>query len=298
MMSTFPTDWVVLNLEEYQRFLADAMEDEGRCLHPILYLNDNFRSTDNFRFCLTGGGPVRVRVPLPAMILGLPSQLHTQSIEITCQLEDVSPEAGTTITRWTDLEELIRDGSTVVSDEDGTALPPTQILAILSTPGTAKSCLGASIRWAVAVGEDQATIRLELQGMPSQAKYLNKAQLKGENSVSVLLGAIPFFADTFDSPVISGPVPKFFANQPEQALRYITDHPDNVLADVADVNSRLLLMEHITLQEAYAYMQRKHRMAKGLPAFPTPRQPKPKRAKTTPAPGTETGRYLYFPDCL
>ena len=62
MMSTFPTDWVVLNLEEYQRFLADAMEDEGRCLHPILYLNDNFRSTDNFRFCLTGGGPVRVRV--------------------------------------------------------------------------------------------------------------------------------------------------------------------------------------------------------------------------------------------
>ena len=107
--------------------------------------------------------------------------------------------------------------------------------------------------------------------------------------VSVLLGAVPFYADMFDSPVISGPIPKFFSDKLEQALRFLTEHPDTVLVDVAEVNSRLLVMEHFTLQEAYAYLQRKHRIAKGLPAFPTPRQPKAKRARTEPQSGTETG---------
>jgi hypothetical protein len=75
----------------------------------------------------------------------------------------------------------------------------------------------------------------------------------------------------FDGSMAQGLIPIFFSAKPQEALHHLNDHPDTTKEIISAANSKLLIMEHMTMDAASAYISaKKGRMAKGTPAFPPP----------------------------
>jgi hypothetical protein len=132
------------------------------------------------------------------------------------------------------------------------------------------SPVGASIRWAIGI-DDESNPHLEIQGLPAPAANIQKKFFSGDNSVSVLLGSFPLNADMFTGQSLAGLVPTFFSPLRFQASAYLQQNPDLTRDIICSINSRLLRMEHMTLEAAVTHLKaKKGRMAKGVPAFPAP----------------------------
>jgi len=167
-----------------------------------------------------------------------------------------------------------RQGNAPVTDGEGQLVPVEYFLSQLNPPSssgaTDKPHVGASIRWAVAADSEKSP-RLEVQGLPAAPTFIQKKYFNGDNAVSVLLGAFPLNADMFDGSWAQGLVPIFFSAKPQEALHHLNGHPDTTKEIILSINSRLLIMEHLSMEAASAYITaKKGRMAKGMPAFPMP----------------------------
>jgi hypothetical protein len=128
--------------------------------------------------------------------------------------------------------------------------------------------MGACLRWAVGISETKEP-RFEIQGLPTGACNVQKKFFSSDNSVSVLLGAFNLNADMFDSTFAHGLVPIFFSDNPLQAQSFLDRNPEAAKEIITSINSRLLHMEHMSLDEAHL-QAKKGRMAKGAAAFPMP----------------------------
>jgi len=294
MGTPFPAEWMLFPGEEFPAFHREAFDDSPRGLHVLINLDEQHKASA-FRLCLFGGdGPIRARIALKAFLQPVPEQLTGYSIQFACPIDHATPGENSTVTPWTDVEQLLRDGSVTVFNEEEEEVEKNQVLDFVAQPGTDKTCVGASFRWAVTGSDDSKQIRLELQCLPTQAKYLNRAHLKGDNSVYMSMGAIPLRVELFDGQVARGPVPLFFSTQGDDALAYLTDNPDAVLEDIMEVNDRILCMEQLTLEEALTYLKKRTRAARGFPAFPMDKRPKNKRARIETPVNTESGTVLNF----
>lgn len=175
-----------------------------------------------------------------------------------------------------------RQGHVNVTDGQGEMLDAAKFLRILSPPPQASTStaraeppaqIGASLRWAVAVEPDSMQPQLELQGMPTDARSLQKKYFSGDNAVSILLGAYPLNADTSTDPSMGGLIPQFFSPCSQKALEFFSRNVAAAKEIVSSINSNLLIMEHLTLDAAVAYLKaKKGRTAKGVPAFPIPQR--------------------------
>jgi len=292
MGTPFPADWMLFSAEEYPAFHRESFDNMPRGLHVLINLDEHHKAK-SFRLCLFGGeGPIRAKIALRAFLPSLPDPISKLSIELTCPMDFATPNENCTVTQWTDFEQLLRDGSISVVDEQGAVTDKTPVLELVSRPSSDKSSVGASFRWAVTGTDDSQQVRLELQCLPAQAKLLNRAHLKGENSVYMGMGAIPLRVELFDGQVARGPVPLFFSERPEDAAGYLETNPDAVLEDVMEVNDRILCMEQLSLEEALAYLKKRTRAARGFPAFPMDKRPKNKRARVDPVSSVESGGTL------
>jgi hypothetical protein len=113
--------------------------------------------------------------------------------------------------------------------------------------------------------------RFEMQGLPTGACNVQKKFFSSDNSVSVLLGCFNLNADMFDGSFAHGLVPIFFSANPVQAKVFLDKNPSAAKEAILSINSRFLHMEHLSLEEAAAYLQaKKGRIAKGTAAFPLP----------------------------
>jgi len=189
---------------------------------------------------------------------------------------------------WRDLEFLLSEKIVFLFDNQGNLADPDYLIEYLQDLRTENPKSGASLRWAVAVSGNNR-IRLEMQSLPANSKLLTKANLRGDNSVSVLLGSFPINADLFNGNDPGGPVPLFFAPNREKTLSIMNANPDLLRRDISLVNSQLLRMEHLSLQDAYDYLQGRARAAKGTPAFPIPQGPPSKKARIQPGTSASTG---------
>ena len=168
----------------------------------------------------------------------------------------------------------IRQGTIPVTDGEGQLVPREFIINQLNPASTSSttdsSPPGACLRWAIAMDEEKAP-RFEIQGLPTASSNINKKYFSGDNAVSVLLGSFPLNADFFDGSFASGFVPIFFSENPTAAQNFLNKNPDVAKEAIQAINSRMLHMEHLTMDEAVAYIQaRRGRMAKGSAAFPLP----------------------------
>jgi hypothetical protein len=291
MGEPFPTDWNVYPEDEYPAFQRVDTEDEDRSLLVFMRLNANHEPSGRFRIFMFGGGGIDIRIPFTKLIPAIPPHLQHLSLLLAFDIEEMTPVADLVVTQWEDVAEMLQMKTAALLDHNDKSVHPAEMIKFLSTPSTDKIPAGAAIRWAVAADENRI-LQLELQYLPAQAKYLQKAYLKGENSVSVLLGRYPLNTNYFDGTVISGPVPYFFAADPETAAAHLLENPNILHQGIAEVNSRFLLMEHVSLEDAQSYLKKKLRAAKGTPAFPAVVQPAAKKRRTTVAPPSESGTDL------
>jgi hypothetical protein len=119
--------------------------------------------------------------------------------------------------------------------------------------------------------DDHSEPRLEIQGLPRQASGLPKKFFSNDNSVSVLLGSFNLNVDMFSDSFAAGLVPIFFSESRKSASTFLKKNPEMARDAIASVNSRLLRMEHMSLQEAITHLNaKKGRPAKGVSAFPAP----------------------------
>jgi hypothetical protein len=167
-----------------------------------------------------------------------------------------------------------RHGTAPVTDGEGQLVPVEYFLSQLNPPSssgaTDKPHVGASLRWAVAA-DPEKLLRLEIQGLPAAPTFIQKKYFQGDNAVSILLGSFPLNADMFDGSTALGLVPIFFSAKPQEALHHLNNNPDATKEITTSINSRLLIMEHLSMDAASAYISaKKGRMAKGVPAFPAP----------------------------
>jgi len=161
-----------------------------------------------------------------------------------------------------------------VTDGEGQLVPREFVINQLnpasSSSASDSSPPGACMRWAIAMDEEKAP-RFEIQSLPSASSNINKKYFSGDNAVSILLGSFPLNADLFDGSFASGFVPIFFSETPAAAQSFLNKNPDVAKEAIQAINSRLLHMEHLSMDEAVSYLQaRRGRMAKGAAAFPLP----------------------------
>jgi hypothetical protein len=72
--------------------------------------------------------------------------------------------------------------------------------------------------------------------------------------VTDLLAEWHLTTNYFDGSTVSGPVPRFFAPNPEEAREALSRDPAKVFKDLQQIYSRLFVSEHVPDSEAWAYV--------------------------------------------
>ena len=89
-----------------------------------------------------------------------------------------------------------------------------------------------------------------------------------------------------------GPVPLFFTPDRTRARERMHANQEQLRKDISSINATILRMEHMSLEEAYRYLQGKARAARGVMAFPPIMGPPTRKRKQSPATPRETGTAL------
>ncbi len=77
--------------------------------------------------------------------------------------------------------------------------------------------------------------------------------LSSDAVVTVLLAEWHLATDYFDGFTVSGPVPRFFAPDPEEAREALSRDKAKVFKDLQRIYARLFVSEHVLDSEAWAY---------------------------------------------
>lgn len=295
-MSSSRPEFDIFPVEEFSTFAPANMESAPLSMCTLLRLGDNGKSLGIFQICLFGGGVCHLKFPASAVLPDCPPDLADIVLVLSLTARHASPALNSTTSPWRCLMELIKRKDILTQDSQGNIIPNRDLLEYLgssaSTCGPA-TCIGASIRWAVAATSDNL-LQLELQCMPTQPRFLVKANLKNDNAVSVLIGVFPLEAEMLPGPFPCGPAPLLFAEDREAAYHAIQRDSDSLRDDIASLNNQFIRMEHLSLADAVQYLTApRARAAKGSPAFPLPQGPPPKRTRPA-ADAHQTGSFLIY----
>jgi hypothetical protein len=106
---------------------------------------------------------------------------------------------------WFDGELAIRSNHLSVFTPDGQPDEEDSVLALFTADK--RSVVGASLRWAVVVGDD-CRPALMLQSLPlAENSLMAKPQLRGDAPPIISLGSVPLACVMFDGGAAAGPVP-------------------------------------------------------------------------------------------
>jgi hypothetical protein len=293
-MADFPTDWDVFPVTEFATFHQEDRLEDPMGMTTLLKLGPDGKSTGIFKVILFGGGVVDIPIPVTDILHEPPPHIASMVIKLSVRADKTNIAQNSTTSAWRDLLTLLRGKSATVTDLNGDKISSESLVKYLEglAGSQDKNTDGASIRWAVAGSEDGG-LQLEVQSLPTQARYLTKAALRKDNCVSVLQGFFPLKMDRFAGQDPGGPVPVFFAEDRDAALAWILQNPDQLRTDIATLNASFFRMEHLSVEDAHKYLQGKARPAKGVPIFPSAMGPPAKKPRQSLATPRETGRILY-----
>jgi hypothetical protein len=288
-MAEFPPDWEFFPEVDYASFHRAPPSSDEPGINLLVPVNRAGRASGPFRINIFAQHFFSVRFPLKQVMHNLPATLADVQAELVSSLDEITPPPNSTATVWDDAEDKYKKRSLILTKSDGTAFPEGDFLSYLRSPSSDKSCLGASFRWAVAGCPASAGMQLELQSLPCQARFLSKPNLRGDNAVSVLIRAFTLNADLFDGSSHAGPVPLLFSPDITATTAALAADPYIIHDDLVLIFNHFIHMEHLTLTDAVAYLQRgKARKATGSAAFST-------ASGSGSAPPSKRGRYSQFP---
>jgi hypothetical protein len=242
------------------------------------------RLTGTFKCCIVGTGPTTFHIPADKIFDNPPPKIHQLNFEVSADLEEMSPPANATSTRWKDFTDSINDRTVLVTNKDGSVENPKPVLEYLRSLSSQKTPGGYSTRWAVGATSSSGptTFQMEFQVLPAPAEALNKQNLQADNCISVLATCIPLQVELFDGKVATGPVPTLFAANTEAASMGLQNNAAFTLEDIKRLNSRFSYMEHLTMDDAVVYLHNHSKKGKGVVDHPSPEptdQPSAKRSK-------------------
>jgi hypothetical protein len=295
-MALFPPDWQIFPEAEYATFNRAPTEDGGTGMHLLVPVTADGRASGPFRINIFGDASFSVRFPLARIMHCLPESLEQAQAELIATREDITPPANMTTTVWEDAEDKYKKRTLLLTMPNGAAFPEADFLRYIQSPTSDKSCLGASLRWAVAGALTASRMQIELQSLPTQARFLTKPNLKADNSVSVLVQTFDLNADLFDGPSHAGPVPLLFSPDTTATAAALSANPYIIHGDLVVINDHFLQMEHLSLQESISYLMKgKARKATGSAAFHSTGSsavPPPKRPRFNQLSAASTGNHF------
>ena len=168
-----PSEWDVFPVEDYSLAVPRDPGELGAEL--AVQVRANGRIQDHYRLSL-GGSKVVERI-FPSLIkrAGAPAWM----IKYGVWPRDIVIRQNMTTSAWEDVSELVSAGSAQVLLGDDQVDAASFNEAMEAGTSQARSKVSASIRWAIAVGDD-AKIHLQLQGLPAPAGIINgKPGLRG-----------------------------------------------------------------------------------------------------------------------
>jgi hypothetical protein len=251
-MADFPTDWDVFPVTEFATFHQEDRLEDPMGMTTLLKLGPDGKSTGIFKVILFGGGVVDIPIPVTDILHEPPPRIASMVIKLSVRADKTNIAQNSTTSAWRDLLTLLRGKSATVTDLNGDKISSESLVKYLEglAGSQDKNTDGASIRWAVAGSEDGG-LQLEVQSLPTQARYLTKAALRKDNCVSVLQGFFPLKMDRFAGQDPGGPVPVFFAEDRDAALAWILQNPDQLRTDIATLNASFFRMEHLSVEDAH-----------------------------------------------
>ena len=208
-MASFPTEWSVYDHTLFASYEVNDLQDAPLGMNMLMKLGADGHSLGEYKISLFGGGVMEARYPVEKILHNCPAEFFGKLILISVTSDQVTPLTNATTIPWRDLDFLLSERMIFLADCNGTVVDPVPLIHHLHNLRADKAKHGASIRWAVAASREKK-IQLEFQTLPAHSKSLTKANLRGDNTISVLLGSYPVNADLFAGPDPTGPVPLFF----------------------------------------------------------------------------------------
>jgi len=244
----------------YQTPISSTSEELKATL--LIQLSDQGTADGHFRISLAGNVLIQASVKA-SDILDIP-EAEGVFFFAQCNAEEVHLQLDSTTSAFSDLLDGLLDNSILTLNEQCQQIPAEELRLALSAAHQQGRPVGASFRWAIAVGVNKL-LTIQLQALPVPERFLKPAY-RQDNIPTMLMFSLPLQATMGDGQGFQGPYPVVFANTPAAARTALNQDPERAKMEFQKVICRLLHMEYVTLEEARAFL-RKHRNARGVPAF-------------------------------
>ncbi len=164
-------DWNVFPIEEFDH--AEARDPGNLGLEVMAQLRNNGRLIDHFRVALGGRDILTVETNLSNVFRD--NNLSTYRLRFQYWAKDIFIRRNATTSAWRGVYEMLAERDAELVKEDGASLPREDALDIIGRKD-APHQKEASIRWAVAVG-DEGELRLNLVTLPASEDNINSKPL-------------------------------------------------------------------------------------------------------------------------
>jgi len=265
------------------QFLGHTVRGQELGVTVLLQLREDGQALDNFRVHVHGDCAIQSLIHA-ADIVNIP-EAQGVYLYYECQPGDAEPNINTTSTTFIDLGVGLRNDTFRTADSEGNITCATEFRAKVCGNGEDTPTVGASLRWATVVNDDNL-IELHLQALPIAERFLKPGH-REDNAATMHLVTVAVYTTMGNSDGYNGPYPVMFSTNPEAARQALMNNVGFAVSQFRKVANRFLHPEYLTFPEAMEYL-RKFRAATGRPAFiPDPINdsgPSSKKPKTVIAP--------------
>lgn len=248
-MSSFPpAKWQVRHLKDMELYEPVPPEKSKLYMEALLAARPASGHEGSYRLALSGQGQLSVEFKLSLVW----NDEELNKLTVVADLPSgsvVKLQKNSNASRWTDVEELVKEQEVDVVDENGDDAADKFLAAWdrIKKVHPLGDGLGLSWRWALTTKEDCTGMELWVQALPLNLNYIkNRSEYRQDDTPAIVVASFPVDFEVFESEAAAGPVPVFFSEDPESTSKYLKDSPEFALACLQALVNRLLALEDIT----------------------------------------------------
>jgi len=272
-MSSFPpSKWEVRFLKDMDTYEGSSNENHDLSMEALMALRPSEGEEGNFRFVLAGPNIMRLSTPVNSILAG--EEFKGMRIEAQMGVGDqLKLEKNSVCTKWMDIVELVQSQDVEIVNDQGEDVSES-FLALMEiyrkedrpqNSGNFKELLqtylcqkytvlliysdfpGICMRWLLGTLVGNTQVLLIAQALPcSKAVIDANPSLQTDHTRGVLVDKFPILYELFNDEEVSGPIPVFFSNNPNQTLAALKKDPDFAFHCLQQLVARLLVRSELT----------------------------------------------------
>jgi len=261
-MAAFPLpDWQVQDITEMALYNLSTTPTLSAAICARIAGGPGF--VGRRRIVVGGAILMQHQIPLSCVLPGASALGH--ALHLSISPADAMPREGFATSEWFDVETMVKQRELPLVDMAGNVLDATELLRHLRSDCAEKEAVGAALRFGVVAGTS-GRLELELQCLPCPVKFLKPIH-QADNTPTIRLSGSALAVDMFDGSSHSGPVPVFFAADPDTVQQQLVADRDAAHDIVTMINNIFIIPEHFSYEEAVTFLKKKPRAGKGVPAY-------------------------------